>query len=189
MSQIVKQMEVGSVPASTVVDLTHLEIPPQSSKVVFVKLDLQEKNCSMVSTNFYWKDVAQDDLRDLEGLATVRLQVTTSFHVEADETVCTVTLHNPEKIVAMMAHMQLHRQSDRLRVLPVFYSDNYLNLAPGESRTVTIHAKTKDFNNSAPLLLLDGYNIDVVIDVVPLSGPVSVQLNKNAQPDNCLQPT
>lgn len=36
-----------------------------------------------------------------------------------------------------MAHLQLRRKSSGERVLPVFYSDNYVSLAPGESRTVT----------------------------------------------------
>ena len=74
--------------------------------------------------------------------------------------------HTLEKAVALMAHMQLHRQSDGQRVLPVFYSDNYISLVPRESRTVTVSAKTVDLSGSRPILLVDGYNIDVV----PVSG-------------------
>jgi mannosylglycoprotein endo-beta-mannosidase len=176
----IKHLAVTPVPASTVISLAHLEIPPHSSRVVFIKLDLRDQTNTLLSTNLYWKDVAQDDLRDLEKLSTAHLQITPTSSIEADETVLTVTLHNPEKFVALMTHLQLHRQSDGQRVLPVFYSQNYISLAPGESRNITIHAKTSDLHASAPVLLVDGYNINVT----PVSGPIAVQLNQNAQPAN-----
>ena len=42
----------------------------------------------------------------------------------------TVTLHNPTANIALMAHLQLRRQKSGERVLPVFYSDNYVSLVP-----------------------------------------------------------
>ncbi len=173
----VKRIQNVVVPASTVISLSHLEIPPHSSRVVFIKLDLREADGTPASTNFYWKDVAQDDLIDLEKLPIAHLQVTATSQTDGDETALTVTLLNPEKFVALMTHLQLHRQSDGQRVLPVFYSNNYVSLAPGESRTLTVRAKTKDLGGGA-VLFVDGYNIDVM----PVGGPVAVQLNKNAQP-------
>jgi mannosylglycoprotein endo-beta-mannosidase len=65
-------------------------------------------------------------------------------------------------------------------VLPVFYSDKYISLVPGESSTVTIEAGTKDFQGDEPLIEIDGYNVDVK----PVAGPVAVTLNLNAQPSN-----
>ena len=46
----------------------------------------------------------------------------------------TVTLHNPGKSVALMVHLQLRRRRSGERVLPVYASDNYISLVPGESR-------------------------------------------------------
>lgn len=174
----VKTVGVGAIPASTVITRFHLEIPPHSSRVVFVKLDLKTSSGDLLSTNLYWKDVAQDDLRDLEKLKVVHLRVVASSRIEGDETAINVTVHNPDDVVALMAHLQLHRTSDEKRVLPVFYSANYISLAPGESRTLSIHARTKDLDGSEPLLFVDGYNIDVAPD----NGPIAVRLNKNAQP-------
>jgi mannosylglycoprotein endo-beta-mannosidase len=88
-----------------------------------------------------------------------------------------VTIHNPTEHIALMTHLQLHQKTSGNRVLPVFYSDNYLSLAPGESRTITMEAATKDIGGEA-LLLVDGYNVDVSSS----AGPVSVGLNENAQP-------
>jgi beta-mannosidase len=72
-----------------------------------------------------------------------------------------VTLRNPAPVVALMAHLQLRRAKSNQRVLPVYYSDNYISLLPGQTRTVTIQASEKDLNGEAPLLMLDGWNINV----------------------------
>jgi len=90
----------------------------------------------------------------------------------------TVTLKNPTETIALMTHLQLHQKGSGKRVLPVFYSDNYITLVPGESRTVTIEVATKDLAGDAPQILVDGFNVDVK----PVEGAVSVGLNVNAQP-------
>ena len=69
------------------------------------------------------------------------------------------------------------KQLEDTRVLPVFYSDNYISLVPGESREITIEAATKDITGQ-PTILVDGYNIDVN----PVSTPTGIALNQNAQP-------
>jgi hypothetical protein len=58
-----------------------------------------------------------------------------------------------------MAHMQLRRQKSGQRVLPVFYSDNYVSLVPGETRTIAIEAAAGDFNGENALLVFDGWNV------------------------------
>ena len=93
----------------------------------------------------------------------------------------TVTLHNPTKSVALMAHLQLRRQHSGERVLPVFYSDNYISLVPGESRSVTIQADAKDFSGEEALVVVDGWNVTVA----PASAEgVSIAPNLGAQPDH-----
>jgi hypothetical protein len=83
-----------------------------------------------------------------------------------------------------MAHVQLRRKSGE-RVLPVFYTDNYVTLLPDETRTIGIQAAQSDFNGpdgkeEDPLIVLDGWNVTVA----PTSfGVVSVAPNLDAQPD------
>jgi hypothetical protein len=72
-----------------------------------------------------------------------------------------VTLCNPTHSIALMAHLQLRQAASGERVLPVFYSDNYISLTPGESREVTIEAAQSDLAGQAPLLLVDGWNVTV----------------------------
>jgi len=67
-----------------------------------------------------------------------------------------------------------------MRVLPIFYSDNYITLVPGESRVVTIQCATKDLNRESPLLLIDGFNVEVD----RTDATVSIAPNLNAQPSH-----
>jgi mannosylglycoprotein endo-beta-mannosidase len=89
-----------------------------------------------------------------------------------------MTLHNNTKNVALMTHLQLHHKKSGKRVLPVFYSENYISLVGGESATVTIEAATKDLQGDAPLVEVDGFNLDVAT----VDGAVSIAPNVNAQP-------
>ena len=43
-------------------------------------------------------------------------------------------------------------------VLPVWYSDNYFFLMPGESRTVTVNVRAEDCKGK-PIIKLEGYNL------------------------------
>jgi len=58
-----------------------------------------------------------------------------------------------------MAHLQLRRQHSNNRVLPVYYSDNYLSLIPNEKKTITIEASLNDLKGKVPMILVDGWNI------------------------------
>ena len=169
---------VAKVPGSTTIKAAEIEVDARITPLYFIKLDLTDVKGNLLSTNFYWQHVSQDQLDGLENLSTVTLDAEASAHANGDKTMITVTLHNNSQHVALLSHLQLHQKKSGRRVLPVFYSDNYISLVPGESSTVTIEAATKDLRGDEPLIEVDGYNIDVK----PVDGPVSIALNLNAQP-------
>ena len=169
---------VAKVPGSTTIKAAEIEVDARITPLYFIKLDLTDVKGNLLSTNFYWQHVSQDQLDGLENLSTVTLDAEASAHANGDKTMITVTLHNNSQHVALLSHLQLHQKKSGRRVLPVFYSDNYISLVPGESSTVTIEAATKDLQGDEPLIEVDGYNIDVK----PVDGPVSIALNLNAQP-------
>jgi len=45
------------------------------------------------------------------------------------------------------------------RILPAYYSDNYLSLLPGEAETVTIAYPASAANGAAPGLTLRAFNL------------------------------
>ena len=92
-----------------------------------------------------------------------------------------VTVENPSDHIALMAHVQLRRKTTGERVLPVYYSDNYISLVPHETKTLTVEAAQADLKGDKPLLVFDGWNIGVV----PVTTPdVDVALNDEALPAN-----
>jgi mannosylglycoprotein endo-beta-mannosidase len=169
---------IAQVPGSATIKAAQIEVNARITPLYFIKLDLTDESGTLLSTNFYWQHVAQDQYDGLENLPPVTLDAEASSRVEGNNTLLTVTLHNNTAHVALLSHLQLHQKKSGHRVLPVFYSDNYISLVPGESSTVAIEAAAKDLRGDAPLIELDGYNVDVK----PVDGPVSIAANVNAQP-------
>ena len=78
-----------------------------------------------------------------------------------------------------MAHVQLRRKTGE-RILPAYYSDNYVSLLPNETKTITIEAAENDFHGEDALIVVDGWNVSVA----PVSFPgVAVAPNLEAEPD------
>jgi hypothetical protein len=91
-----------------------------------------------------------------------------------------LTLSNPTAHVALMAHVQLRRQRANSRVLPVWYSDNYVSLLPGERRVLVIEASAAELGHDRPLVTIDGWNVTTVWRMFPDHGGAAVAPNDAA---------
>jgi len=170
-----------TAPGSAVTNLGPVEFPATVSPVHFIKLDLTDAHGKLVSSNFYWHALPEhpDDLTDLNKLPMVTLEAKVERSVANGQQVVTVELHNPTKSIALMAHLQLRYKNSGERILPVYSSDNYISLVPGETRAVTIAAGTA--NSSDAEVMVDGWNVTVA----PASSKgVSVAPNVDAQPSH-----
>lgn len=153
-----------------------------ASQLNFIKLKLWNKQGQLVSDNFYWKGSPEkpDELQALEKLQNVKLDVT-AMPVNSSKNTIKVTLHNPGRTVALMAHIQLRRAKSNLRVLPAFYSDNYVSLLPNETRVLTVEFEKSQLNGEKPLITIDGWNVEIG---KAKGTNVSVKLNANTQVNN-----
>jgi hypothetical protein len=147
--------------ASAETSLGLVDWPTNLSTVHFVKLELRDRNGKLLSDNFYWHSLQTDDFQDLNKMPSVTLESKISRHDAEGKCLLTVTLHNPGSNIALMAHLQLRRKYSGERVLPVYYSDNYVSLVPGETRTISVEAALADLDNQLPLVVLDGWNVAV----------------------------
>jgi len=172
-----------SAPGSTVTDLGVVELPASVSRVHFIKLDLTDAKGKVISSNFYWHALPDhpDDLTDLNKLPMVTLDAKVVRDFVGGQQVITVTLHNPTKSIALMAHLQLRYKESGERILPVFPSDNYISLVPDETRAITLTATTGGFLPAEVQVLVDGWNVTVA----PASSKgVFVAPNVDAQPSH-----
>jgi hypothetical protein len=167
-------------PADTAIDLGPVPLPSELTPLYFVILELRDAQGQVVSRNLYWKpNPAQgEDDTPLGTLPMVTLNGTVIRHDENGRVRLQVTLTNSGDAIALMAHVQLRRRSTGVRVLPVFYSDNYVSMTPGESRTIAIDAAESDLQGDVPLVVVDGWNVDVA----PVTNPeCALATNVDAQ--------
>jgi beta-mannosidase len=165
---------------SVATDLGVVAWPVTLSPVHFVQLELRDGSGKLLSDNFYWRALPQqqDDLQALNQLAPITLDAKAVRADANGKVLLTITLHNPGRQVALMAHLQLRRKNTGDRVLPVFYSDNYVSLVPNGTRTITVEAAEADLKGDIPLVVVDGWNIEGA----SFSGPdVAIAPNWNAQ--------
>jgi len=134
-----------------------------SHPLLFVRLEMRGASGDLLADNFYW--VARDagSYRGMEKLdeASIEGSLTSAASVEvagATEKVWSVHLHNRGKEAAIALKLTL-RHEDGTRILPAYYSDNYVSLLPGEERTITIHAPVKVVGTGVPQVSLRGWNL------------------------------
>jgi hypothetical protein len=174
--------EVDAAP-DVATDLGPIDFPTSGSAVHFIKLDLHDSAGQLLSSNFYWRapTADPDNLTALNQLPMVKLTATVETPKEnvLGQRSLRVILHNPTGSIALMAHVQLRRKAGE-RVLPVFYTDNYVSLVPGETKTIEMEAAASEFKGEAALIVVDGWNVTVT----PASFPsASIKPNLDAQPD------
>ena len=168
----------ASVAGSSTIKAAQIGIDGRNTPIYFVKLDLLDEAGSPLSSNFYWQNVAQDDFTGLETLPIAAVDVSATSKKDGDSTVISVKLKNNTATIALLSHIQLRRGPADDRVLPVFYSDNYVSLVPGEEREIDVRCATEDLQGQNPVLFVDGFN------VIPssIASEIRVSPNLNAQP-------
>jgi hypothetical protein len=128
-----------------------------SNGVVLVALKLADSSGRVASENFYWRGRDAASYRALNGLARTPLELAASApQVEGADRVVAVTLSNRTRTPVLNAKLTLVDAAGR-RILPAFYSDNYVALLPGETKTVNVRYPAAV--TSPPALRLRGWNV------------------------------
>ena len=137
-----------------------LEFPDGLSQVHFIKLVLEE-NGKAVSENFYHRSKVENNYQALKQLPKVSLRAQTQYDKGDDgEWKAEVTVENRSDAPALMVRLNIVGDKDGKQFLPIFYSDNYFALLPGETKVVRVHWKDVDTRGNAPLLKVSGYNVE-----------------------------
>jgi hypothetical protein len=147
------------VPANTTVDFNILKKPEGLSKIFFIKLQLKDSDDKILSRNFYWGSEKYQDYTALDSLPKVVISGDATIKNDPEKTTISVSLKNTEKQIALMIRLKVLQSKSDKRVLPIFYSDNYISLVPDESRTISIEFDTKNLDGEKPKLMIEGWNI------------------------------
>ncbi|PZU60889.1 MAG: glycoside hydrolase family 2 [Sphingobium sp.] len=125
--------------------------------MLLVSLKLTDASGALVSENFYWRGHDTAAYRALDALQEANLAFSVASPVAADgEQQITVSLANDTPTPALNAKLTLLDEKGG-RILPAYYSDNYVALLPGDRRTVTIRYPAG--RTATPHVALSGWNV------------------------------
>ncbi|MFZ0431878.1 MAG: hypothetical protein WAL86_04215 [Candidatus Acidiferrales bacterium] len=150
-----------------------------------------------MSRNFYWlsakKNVydwpktdykytpvsSYEDLTALQSLP--KAAVTAEAVVAADSSgpAVRVKLHNTSEHLAFQLRLGVSGASSKAQIVPVFWSDNYIELMPGETRELVAHFAPGIALPAGAELTLDGWN--VASAALPLAPAASDALESPAR--------
>ena len=123
---------------------------------VLVELEVQDTAGAPVSGNFYWWAKDEASLRELNALPQATLTASATVAAAGSERKATVRIGNSGPAPALMIKLTLKDAATGERILPAYYSENYISLLPGEERTITIAFPAGKAN---PAIGLRGWNL------------------------------
>jgi hypothetical protein len=152
-----KTAPVDSAEDSTV-SCIKMEYPAGLTAVHFLRLKLSRQD-ETVSENFYWRGLEDGDYRALRTLAQANVGAATRMEQRDGRWRLSTELHNVSATPALMVCVKAVREKTGDRILPALYSDNYVALMPGESRTIVIDLADADTRGEKPSVVVEGFNV------------------------------
>jgi len=133
--------------------------------MVLVSLELRDAQGALVSQNLYWLGANPAAYRELNNLAPTTLTTSAKAVNSAGMIKVTVQLTNPAAVASLQNKLTLLNVDDLGRVLPAYYSDNYISLLPGESRTIQVEYPSAAAHGPAQIALCGWNAVAQVISV------------------------
>lgn len=152
-----KSAPVDSTEDSVIAPI-RMEYPADLTPVHFIRLKLMRGGAA-VSENFYWRGNEEGNYKALRTLPKVKLEATTRIERQGSHWILNTNLNNVSKQPAIMVRLKAVRAKSGDRILPAFYSDNYVSLMPGEHRTIVTRLEDADTRSENPIIVLEGFNV------------------------------
>jgi exo-1,4-beta-D-glucosaminidase len=144
-----------------------------TDRIFFIDLTLSDASGRVVSRNFYWVPgtptdfdwtktdythtpaARHEDLTALASLPPARLQAHAEIANTPEGREVRVHIDNPSTALAFQVHAAVRTRTGGL-IAPVLWNDNWIELTPGESRTLI--ALLPENAIAAPIVRLEGWN-------------------------------
>ncbi len=160
-------------------DVFKIEFPSGITNVHFIKLRLFNEKGQEVGSNFYWRSnneyegkktmtgPATAGFQDINKLAKTKIQTKYKTRSENGKHLIELNLRNTGKSLSFFTQIQwLDQKGSPVR--PSFYTDNFINLLPGESASVTIETDKKNLPAGEYQLVVKGFNLEMQIFKIKL---------------------
>jgi exo-1,4-beta-D-glucosaminidase len=191
MKPIFARRSVVSVPAdisARAFKIPHFPRTP-TPQAYLLHVDLENGDGRLLSSNFYWlsnkppifewdsstdqrtKVSSYPDFTMLARLPRTQLEASAS-HEPAEDGAPEVSVHlsNPSAHLAFQVRLAIQEENGA-EVLPVFWSDNYFELLPGETKTLTARYPAETKLSGRARLQIGGWNITPLsLTILPVHG-------------------
>ncbi|MEO7718768.1 MAG: sugar-binding domain-containing protein [Capsulimonas sp.] len=171
MTEVYRKTVPIDVPADRLMhDILKVDIPANVSPVHFIRLDIADATGKPVAQTFYWRSnhaytpgrtltgPEYEGFQDLNTLPKVKLNITVTPSRSSGANLDTVRIANPSKSLAFMVWVRLQDAATAKPVRPAFYSDNFISLLPGETRTIRVEYSGA-IDSQRTKLKVDGWNV------------------------------
>jgi hypothetical protein len=131
--------DTKDLPANARVSSLQLALPGFLARgMVLVQLGLHNASGKLLSQNLYWLGEQASSYRELTTLPPAPLTLHVHAQAQAGGTLLRVELTNTGTVASLANKLTLLSAKTHARVLPAYFSDNYISLLPGQSQTVEI---------------------------------------------------
>lgn len=156
--QLSSDTYVGSFKANSVSVLKKINTRDIKEEVYFLRLKLKSKDGKLLDENFYWLSHSGKNYTKLNELKPVSLR---SEIRNDDSGKLTATISNSGTETAFFIRLKPVEKSGGESVIPVFFSDNYFTLLPGESRVISVDCSLlpKKINREKLIVETEGWNV------------------------------
>ncbi|HWG37359.1 MAG TPA: glycoside hydrolase family 2 protein [Terriglobales bacterium] len=150
---------------------------PEFPGTTLLRLTLTNAAGARVSTNTYWLSEKPDvldlknanwfyapessaaDFSALASMPAAQIEASGTFATSGEEEAGRVRVVNRGSTPALLVRLRVTKGESGDEVLPVWWSDNYLLLLPGEARTLTVRIRRQDLGGARPRVAVDGWNV------------------------------
>lgn len=157
----IRTLDVGAVPAASQQIVTSLATVLTPNAFQLVKLQLKDQRDNLIGDNTEWLYNApgpQPDLAytPLRNLTRARITAQATGTRDGDQATVAIELHNRSAVIAFQVRIQLVNAETGKRITPVFLTDNYLTILPGE--TSSVRAEVRLPRHGKTRLRISGWN-------------------------------
>jgi hypothetical protein len=145
-------------PEDATVRCFKLRFPSSLSSVHFIRLTLKEKN-KIISENFYWRGIEDGNYQALNDLPIAELEKSTKAKRSGNTWRLETRLRNTSGTPVLMVRLKVKGKESGERILPVFFSDNFISLLPGEEKIITVSLQEQDTRGETPEIEISGFNL------------------------------
>ncbi|HWB26711.1 MAG TPA: glycoside hydrolase family 2 TIM barrel-domain containing protein [Chitinophagaceae bacterium] len=148
--------EIGPTTVKNYIPIANVLAKMGGNDGLFLSLRLLNEKQEIISDNLYWLPDSTGVYSGLQHIAIARVSVKA---VKTGPGKAAVTINAPAGgPVAFFSRISVVDPDNHKRILPVFYSDNYISVLPGESKTITVDF-SQAHSSAQPLISIEGWNV------------------------------